>query len=217
MYKVKLLWFIFILSWASAVCATSGKTCPAAKLCSTLERAYLNCAKNCQTDVIACELYVHTFASLLPRFNCKRSFDTRAVPAIWLCSETQPGKLTAQVELLATLQIQSAQQLFSSAKFRTILDGALATDYYDKSLNSAKNNESLRQQPKQCMLHCHYTQAQQITKILAARKEVLSPTVKEIVAFYKYPASKSLTCATIDPKQYQPQFCAIVDDSAPVN
>ncbi len=81
---------------------------------------------------------MQTFKKLLPTYDCHRSIDIDSVPAVWLCegqrADDKHGELEDYVELLSQLKTQGSDGLFGSEEFRQILDGALAEDYYDKSV-----------------------------------------------------------------------------------
>ncbi len=138
--------FIFLSASTAAAQVSSSNmnkfnvTCPSEELCPQMEKEYQECYKNRQSS--ACTAFLQTFKKLLPTYDCHRSFDTDSVPAVWLCegqrADDKRGELEDYVELLSQLKTQESNRLFGSEKFRQILDGALAEDYYDKSVKVEK-------------------------------------------------------------------------------
>lgn len=112
------------------------KTCPAQQLCPDLEKYYQVCRKNPTTK--SCMNFIETMKKLSPVYDCSRSFDKGGiVPAIWLCGENrrQSGAdyTESYYELLFKLKIKEAKEYFASPLFRSVLDGSMAEEYYDKS------------------------------------------------------------------------------------
>jgi hypothetical protein len=111
--------------------------CPAPRLCKVLEASYLGCLKGLS---YSCDTFVDAYWQATPKYDCQRPFDatpTRKyiVPAIWLCGSAEGEQY---VNLLARLKTSRAQRLFASPQFRQTLDGALAEEFLDKSLNLEK-------------------------------------------------------------------------------
>jgi hypothetical protein len=102
--------------------------CPAPKLLAEFDSAFHECSHGMQNG--SCKRFVEIFRQLIPKYDCRRSFDTSPVPAAWLASS---AALEDYVRLLSTLHDAAARKLFSSAEFREILDGALAEDYMELS------------------------------------------------------------------------------------
>lgn len=125
------------------------KICPAQKLCPDLEQYYQACSKKPNSEV--CIKFIEAMKQLSPVYDCQRSFDKQyIVPAIWLCDEKrrEAGASYAVTEtyyeLLSNLKLKEAKEYFASPLFRSVLDGYMAEEYYDKSerlekqLNKAK-------------------------------------------------------------------------------
>jgi hypothetical protein len=115
----------------------STANCPAAQLLPTLEKEH----GKCRAHRGQCSAFVGTFRQLLPRYDCRRPFDTAPVPAAWLAGDEQ---LEKYVELLAHLRTPEAKALFGSEEFRGILDGVLAEQYRAKSIAAEKQLRSKR-------------------------------------------------------------------------
>ena len=132
-----------IVTRAFASEGQSNVPCPASKLLPALDAAYHQCSHGFEND--SCESFVQTFGQLLPKYDCRRSFDNDAVPAVWLAGDAE---LDDYVHLLWRLSSSTdkmlaenrfskatndAKKLFSSKEFRNILDGELAEDYMARS------------------------------------------------------------------------------------
>jgi len=152
-YTVKVLstfLLLFSAMIAHAEVAPAGlkefnKTCPANKLCSRIELAYQKCGK--QASAPECHDFVRLFKELLPLSDCQRPFDQSGgenyiVPAVWLCDGRRGGGYPREFEsyagLLSGLKSRDAKKLFASKEFRDVLDGAVAEEYLDKSLQAEK-------------------------------------------------------------------------------
>jgi hypothetical protein len=98
----------------------------------------------------SCSTFVELFRELVPKYDCKRSFDRDPVPAIWLA---EGGALEHYVHLLFRLAVRvekmfqarwfdeatlQAKTLFGSNDFRSVLDGHLAEEYLAPS-NDLRN------------------------------------------------------------------------------
>lgn len=108
-------------------------SCPALRLCPILSDAYLGCLRGVSDS---CATFVDAYWEATPVYDCQRPFDVTptakyVVPAIWLCG---PQEGDDYVRLLHRLKTLQAQRLFASPKFRSTLDGYLAEEFHDKSL-----------------------------------------------------------------------------------
>ena len=115
--------------------------CPAAKLGPVLDAAYHECSHGFENG--SCDRFIETFARLLPKFDCQRSFDIAPVPAVWLLND---AAFEDYVHLLSKMKAKPARKLFGSPEFRDVLDGALAEDYGDLSrrVERANNGHTTR-------------------------------------------------------------------------
>ncbi len=122
--------------------ANANKTegvCPADTLCPKFKDSLSKCAKARKGK--ACDEFVDTFLKLTPRFDCKRSFDTAPVPAVWLCDEGEvsfPKPHERAVELLSKLKGNKAREFFGSPELRSTLDGHLSEEFRVKSERAGK-------------------------------------------------------------------------------
>lgn len=91
-------------------------------------------------ESIACNTFVDLFKILSERKTCMRSFDTRPVPAVWVCDEGKgyPGHFIKAAILLDKLKIKSAKLFFASDLFRSTLDGESAEAFKNKSVSLEK-------------------------------------------------------------------------------
>lgn len=119
--------------------APAGK-CPADVLCSKWKELAATCAK--QRNGKACDAFVDAYAKLAGRYDCKRSFDTEPVPAVWLCDEMSrglyPTPTEKAAETLSKLKTKKGRSFFASPEFRSTLDGDIAEQYLTKSEAAAK-------------------------------------------------------------------------------
>ena len=141
MRKELTLLLVFIL--AAPVSAEPGlteskepnKQCPAEGLCPTLEQAYQDCKSGKSKN--QCSEFVETMRKLSPRYDCQRDFDTRPVPAIWVCGEKRRENggsvIDEYLEFLSKFKNSEAQRYFASELFRSTLDGHISELYYEKS------------------------------------------------------------------------------------
>lgn len=104
--------------------SVSQANCPTAHLLNELYIADAQCSATKSSD--ACPRFIDLFEELIPAHNCRRSFDSKPVPAIWLAGN---GQLEQYVAHLSKMKSKNAVALFSSSKFRAILDGSLAEEY----------------------------------------------------------------------------------------
>ena len=123
--------FVFASSLASG--AQPAK-CPAARLLPEFDATYHECGRGVENG--SCKRFVAIFRELLPKYDCRRQFDTEPVPAAWIVDS---AALEDYVRLLSELRTPDARALFGSKEFREILDGALAEDYGDKSREVEKS------------------------------------------------------------------------------
>jgi hypothetical protein len=112
------------------------KICPAQKLCPDLENYYQACNKKPDTEI--CKKFIEAMKQLSPVYDCQRPFDNGyIVPAIWLCGEKRRESGASfdetYYELLSKLKLKEATEYFTSPLFRSVLDGHMAEEYYDKS------------------------------------------------------------------------------------
>jgi hypothetical protein len=130
------LWGVLLFAaGAGAQGQGSKEACPASRLLPKLATEY----RTCKAHRDRCSGFVDVFNQLLPKYDCRRSFDTAPVPAVWLASDE---KLEKYVGLLARLKASDAQDLFGSEAFRGVLDGHLAEEYYSKSVAVGKRRRS---------------------------------------------------------------------------
>lgn len=130
---------LLVVSFSSSALATDKAEgsnvlgpCPAEKLCPKFIEQIDQCSANKKSK--SCDQFVDTFKELVPRYDCKRSFDTAPVPAVWLCEKNHERA----VELLSKLKSKKARQFFGSEALRSTLDGALAEEFDAASRKAGK-------------------------------------------------------------------------------
>ncbi|WP_426701362.1 hypothetical protein ACPPVV_18735 [Rhodanobacter sp. Col0626] len=130
-YRANLLSLAFML--VPLVGNAANVTWPASKLLPDLDASYHECGQEFQNG--SCHKFVQIFAQLLPKFDCQRPFDTAPVPALWIGNS---AAFEDYVHLLSHLKSPEAIELFSSAQFRAVLDGAMAEEYVPLSLKAER-------------------------------------------------------------------------------
>lgn len=106
--------------------------CPAPKVCSDMDRQLQACIK--EKKKAECVKFVTSYKSALGKFNCKRSFDTQAVPAIWLCDGHE-----FFTDELSKMKTDYAKRVYGSAEFRETLDGGIAEAHREESEKVGKS------------------------------------------------------------------------------
>ncbi len=92
-----------------------------------------------------CKNFVLFFEKLAVITDCTRSFDKKhIVPSIWLCDQdsveaSYPKLAERSANTLSQLKFSFAQKFYRSKEFRSILDGELAEQHRQKSLDRSKN------------------------------------------------------------------------------
>ena len=105
------------------------KSCPMPHLRDKIVIAYDDCLKN-PYDMDKERTFVNLFEKSLHRYDCRRSYDYKPVPAWWLCAYEETDKW---LRLLSQMKSLEAKKLFGSSLFRSTLDGEYAEEYYEKS------------------------------------------------------------------------------------
>ncbi|MDE2149256.1 MAG: hypothetical protein KGJ55_05355 [Gammaproteobacteria bacterium] len=115
-------------------------TCPAGAVLPKLDATYHACRHYADDS---CHNFITAFKDVTGRYDCKRSFDTAPVPAVWLAGDGALDDYVHLVWLVATKKEYKsklyggadaeARAFFASSEFRSILDGALAEEYSEKS------------------------------------------------------------------------------------
>lgn len=114
--------------------------CPANEVLPKLDAAYHACSHYADES---CHNFIAAFKEVAGRYDCKRSFDTTPVPAVWLAGDGALDDYVRLMWLLATKkQFKSklykgadteARKFFAGSEFQGVLDGALAEEYLEKS------------------------------------------------------------------------------------
>lgn len=106
------------------------KECPTPKLCEKMYEELQFCEKGLKKQ---CNRFVDNFRKVLPKYDCKRSFDTLPVSAIWHCDSHETF-----LNALAKMKTSKALNLYGSQELRNTLDGDLAEEHRKKSENTEK-------------------------------------------------------------------------------
>lgn len=109
-------------------------TCPVPLIIEKMNKVYNECIKNPNNQSNDSE-FVSLFKLLLYRYDCKRDYDFKPVPAWWLINSEDPEKW---INFLAGMKYKPGRILFGSKLFRETLDGAIAETYYDSSIAVGK-------------------------------------------------------------------------------
>jgi len=105
--------------------------CPTPKLCNTVARLYKKSLSDTSNENNA-SAFVEQLGRMMGKYDCRRSFDYEPVPAWWLCNSDAPDQW---FHLLFRLNSEKSRALFGSKRFRDTLDGYIAEEYYDKSID----------------------------------------------------------------------------------
>ena len=112
------------------------KSCKELKYCKGLTEYEEKCSFDYNKE--DCKNFVEFFNKLSTKSTCMRSFDTMAVPAVWVCGEGQgyPTIFTHSTSLLNKLisKFSFAKEFYASEKFREILSGESAEFNQTKSI-----------------------------------------------------------------------------------
>ena len=83
--QIKLLKILFvIIFFSSSFTVAEEQECPFPEKYIEIDRAYHQCANGQVRKGASCELFIDSVPALLGKYDCKRSFDTQPVPALWL-------------------------------------------------------------------------------------------------------------------------------------
>jgi hypothetical protein len=114
------------------------KYCVAHSNCSGLR----NYEAKCRLDQNEkdCREFVSLFEKMAIKNDCKRTFDTGAVPSVWICDEDAeesafPKLFERSATTLSTLKYPFAIKFYGSEAFRSTLDGAIAEEHLQRSKN----------------------------------------------------------------------------------
>ena len=136
--------FMFSVVSTNVCAADTNMQCPAEKLLPELDDAYHECSNGYTNG--SCKQFVSAFRELTEKSDCRRSFDTSPIPAIWLANS---AAFRDYLKLLYRLAVNNndplneawaegdrdtARHFFGSGEFRSILDGEYAEEYYEESL-----------------------------------------------------------------------------------
>lgn len=139
----KTIWILGILMVFADARAETPTSCPSEELCPRYESSLEACEKNKKSK--ACDEFVKVFRKLTPRYDCQRSFDTKPVPAVWLCDELKtefPKPYQKGVQLLSRLKSKRARAFFGSEELRSTMDGEVAEEFLAKSKAAGKSKKS---------------------------------------------------------------------------
>ena len=141
MQIMQYLMFFAALIYASSLVSAEEQGCPYPEKYIEIDRAYHQCVNGQVRKGASCELFVKKVVELFPRYNCKRSFDTSPVPAIWLFDAASEDYVQLIYELATKSkpvfdgkwfepESSQAKKIFLSSEFKSVLDGHLAEKYY---------------------------------------------------------------------------------------
>ncbi len=140
---------IALLVGLQASGADAESACPFHERFFSFDGSYHACA-NGHIDG-SCARFLGEFRSLIPTYDCRRSFDTGPVPALWLAEAALEDyvrlafKLAKREDSFSNPEYVSvareARALVVSKEFRSVLDGSLAEEYLPVSESLARETE----------------------------------------------------------------------------
>jgi len=134
------------------------QSCKEISDCSKIIQTEENCSNNYNQS--ECKQFIEYFIKLSDRSTCMRSFDTKTVPAIWVCGEGKgyPTIFDRSVLLLNKLisKFPFAKAFYASEKFRSILIGETAENNSIKSLVIENELTGYRGEPKKVFTKDNY-------------------------------------------------------------
>lgn len=130
--------FMFIIATNAN---SENSSCPYPEIYIEIDQAYHECVNGYVKNNASCDLFLDKINLLFPRHDCKRSFDTAPVPAIWLFGAAsddycrllyhlaigKKGKFDSHWYSNAS---EKAKKIFLSEEFKSVLDGAIAEEYF---------------------------------------------------------------------------------------
>ena len=133
---------VSILLFASSLIsiAKAGQ-CPFPDIYIEFDQSYHECINVKVRKGKSCDFFVENIDKLFPRYDCKRSFDTAPVPAMWLFDSAMEDYIKLLYELALSenkifdskwfaKEKVKAREIFISPEFRAVLDGHMAEEYY---------------------------------------------------------------------------------------
>ena len=130
-----------LLFVSSSIAVAKAEQCPFPDIYIEFDRSYHQCINGQVRKGVSCDRFVENIEKLFPRYDCKRSFDTAPVPAIWLFDVAMEDYIKLLYELASsknktfdgqwfTKEKTKARAIFLSPEFRAVLDGHMAEEYY---------------------------------------------------------------------------------------
>jgi len=137
--RLKIVFVVVVLfcSFAKA----KGQECPFPGKYIEIDRAFHQCTNGQVRKGASCEFFIENVALLFQKYDCKRSFDTEPVPAIWLFDAASEDYIRLIYEMSSRSkpvfqgrwfdnEISLAKELFLSHELKSVLDGDLAEQYF---------------------------------------------------------------------------------------
>lgn len=140
--KIKLLNILFVsLFFYTSFTIAEEQGCPFPKIYIEIDRAYHQCVNGQVRKGASCELFIDSIPTLLKKYNCKRSFDTKPVPALWLFDAAAEDYIQLVYEMASKSnpifndqwfkrETIEARKIFVSLEFKLVLDGHMAEEYF---------------------------------------------------------------------------------------
>jgi hypothetical protein len=130
-----------LLFVSSSIAVAKDEQCPFPDIYIEFDRSYHQCINGQVRKGESCDRFVENIVKLFPRYDCKRSFDTAPVPAIWLFDAAMEDYIKLLYELASSKnktfdgqwfekEKTKARAIFLSPEFRAVLDGHMAEEYY---------------------------------------------------------------------------------------
>ena len=115
--------------------------CPFPQKYIEIDRAYHQCVNGHVRNGESCNFFINHISTLFLKYDCKRSFDTSPVPAIWLFDAASEDYIRLIYEMASQRnpifegkwfkkEVITAKEVFLSQNFKSILDGHMTEEYY---------------------------------------------------------------------------------------
>jgi len=138
---IKLLIFMLVSILLGSPYILAEEGCPFPKKYIEIDRAYHQCANGLVRKGASCELFIDSIPALLGKYDCKRSFDTQPVPALWLFDAAAEDYIQLIYQMASKSnpvfneqwfmrESVDAEKIFLSPEFKLVLDGHMAEEYY---------------------------------------------------------------------------------------
>ena len=138
--KVPIIFLLTLLFASISIAIVEAAECPFPDIYIEFDRSFHKCHNGQVRKGESCDRFVDDIEKLLSKYDCKRSFDTMPVPAIWLFGAAMEDYIKLLYQLASGKnrtfagqwfadERRKARVIFLSPEFRAVLDGAMAEEY----------------------------------------------------------------------------------------